>query len=128
MIYGIFFGRDFSSNNNDIGKYASDDDFDKNGSEDTWINMGLLIEILNYHTQHLKDFDNNPTFKVDIDDCVISGHPNMISTNGNYVLIPNSESPKYFFGLYGQRTLSKENSFVNDAYNRPYEDPVYTTE
>ena len=128
LIYGIFFGRDFSSNNNDIGKYASDDDFDKNGSEDTWINMGLLIEILNYHTQHLKDFDNNPTFKVDIDDCVISGHPNMISTNGNYVLIPNSESPKYFFGLYGQRTLSKENSFVNDAYNRPYEDPVYTTE
>jgi hypothetical protein len=63
--------------------------------------MGLLVEILNYHSKDLLGFNKNPLFRVDIDDCVISGHPNLISTDGASVLIPNAMSPKYFFGNYG---------------------------
>jgi len=80
----------------------SEKDFDaKSQSKDLWINLGLIIEILNYHLEPLRHSENEERFRFDIDDVVISGHPNLISTKGKVLLIPNSEAPKYFSGDYG---------------------------
>lgn len=75
-------------------------DFDRKNQDNTWVNLGMLIEILNYHVYDLKGFKNKAMFKIDINDVVISGHPNLISTNGKEVLFPNAESPKYFYGNF----------------------------
>ena len=67
-----------------------------------WLNMGLIVEIINYHANLLRGMDDQPMFRVDIEDCVISGHPNLISTDGDVLLIPNAMSPKYFSGVFGR--------------------------
>jgi hypothetical protein len=78
------------------------EDFDRTAPlKNVWITMDLLVEILNYHSYMLRGFNNHPMFKIDISDCVISGHKNLISTNGYKVLIPNAHVPKYFYGLWG---------------------------
>lgn len=87
---------------------------------DWWINLGLVMECINMHHEMLKSTsnnkktgNNNQIFRVDIDDVVISGHPNLISTDGKVLLIPNAESPKYFYGDYGYATpLDTANSSV----------------
>src|ERR1039458_2239857 len=53
--------------------------------------------------------------RVDIDDVVIGAHPNMVSNNGSVCLIPNFESPKYFYGLYGP-TLTETNNYNADDF------------
>lgn len=84
-----------------------DKDFDRREpNKHVWISMDLLVEILNFHSDKLKGVDDDPMFKIEIDDCVISGHPNLISTNGYKVLIPNSEAPKYFYGAWGSANLN----------------------
>lgn len=103
------------------------DDFDGRGSDQLWINMGLLIEILNYHSFRITGFNKEPMFKVDIDDCVIAGHPNLISTDGGVMLIPNAEAPKYFYGAFGndkvplteqtKKTAVKPRGFFNRIEN-----------
>ena len=68
--------------------------------DDLWLNMGLVIEIINYHVQAMKSFKQDEIFRVDIDDVVISAHPNLISGDGYSILIPNASAPKYFQGKY----------------------------
>ena len=101
-VYGIFYGRD----QEEIKKLDSEvnklDDFDhKSNKSDLWLNLGLVIEIINYFVWSIKAFKNDEMFRIDIDDVVISGHPNLISADGSVLLIPNAEAPKYFNGLYG---------------------------
>lgn len=102
-IYGVFYGRDMEDTDNDAIQYDNKkEDFDRKAQNtNLWLNMGLIIDVINYHSSPLKSFNNKEIFRVDIDDCVIGGHPNMISSDGNILLIPNSEAPKYFEGLYG---------------------------
>ena len=99
-LYGIFYGRDIS-NVDTLGttyKNATDD-FDFKDQSNLWLNMGLVIDILNYHAAQLKiGTTSNEIFRVDIDDIKINAHKNMISTNGKVLLIPNKVAPKYFNG------------------------------
>lgn len=102
-------------------------DFDRKDQKSVWINMGMFIEILNYHSHELKGFDDEPMFKIDIDDCVISGHPNLISSDGSVLLIPNKEAPKYFYGILGQpagsdAVLTKE--FTTDSLKAVIANPA----
>jgi len=100
-IYGIFHGRDvLDVNINSYQHRNVNDDFDGNGETDNlWLNMGLVIDILNYHTSKLSNKQTGEIFKIDIDDVKITGHANMISSDGSVLLIPNKQAPKYFVGL-----------------------------
>ena len=120
-LFGVFEGRSFSPRKVEYAqgtfgkvpiaenKVNSDFDFDARSQHKyLWLNMGLIVEIINYHANLLKGMDDQPMFRVDIEDCVISGHPNLISTDGDVLLIPNALAPKYFAGIFGTLNLSSE--------------------
>jgi hypothetical protein len=106
-IYGVFYGRDsevLKNRINSVKEYSSDQDFDRPaGSKDLWLNLGLVMECINKHHDKLETPKRNQIFRVDLDDVVISGHPNLISCDGSVLLIPNAIAPKYFCGDYGFR-------------------------
>lgn len=112
-LFGLFYGRDEKTVS--LSK-AVDGDFDYQKSRThLWINMGLIIEIINFHSSQLKGVKDEPLFRIDVDDCVISAHPNLISSNGNILLIPNAKAPKYFSGLFGMNVQNKKEE--SQAYN-----------
>jgi hypothetical protein len=120
-VYGVFYGRDSTALKNKVieqnyiymGNFgriksqienSSDQDFDRPaGSKDLWLNLGLVMECINKHHDKLETPKRNQIFRVDIDDVVISGHPNLISCDGSVLLIPNAFAPKYFCGDHGFR-------------------------
>jgi hypothetical protein len=125
-VYGVFYGRDSevvknkvieqnyiymgnfggvtNKSGNEEKNNSSDRDFDRPaGSKDLWLNFGLVIECINKHHDKLETAKRNQIFRVDIDDVVISGHPNLISCDGSVLLIPNAIAPKYFSGQHGFR-------------------------
>ena len=124
-VYGVFYGRDLegtsikplgTSNPKLGGAFGGalagfsdsnpSNDFDKKSTnKDLWINMGLVIDAINFHTDPLSGMSKKEMFKVDIDDVVIGAHPNLISTDGNIALIPNARSPKYFYGQWGVNAI-----------------------
>lgn len=115
---------------NQFNYINTEDDFDgKTDKEGFWINMGLVVEIMNYHSSTLKIVKNQQFFRIDIDDCVISGHPNLISTDGSILLIPNAEAPKYFYGHYGimkiYERVSGESFFDFLRYLQAIEENVF---
>jgi hypothetical protein len=99
-LYGVFYGRDKNDHQNKFQSGRSDEDFDRK-NENLWMNLGLVIEAINFHARPLKGTKGKEMLRVDIDDVVIGGHPNMISSDGSICFIPNSEAPKYFYGMYG---------------------------
>lgn len=135
-LYGIFYGRDSQDKKSNItniqvvGGIAPipfnstttttttsdlqqnmniDKDFDNvNGKKELWINLGLAIEAINFHTSPLRGMKGKEMFRIDVDNVVIGAHPNMISSDGNVLLIPNYESPKYFYGDWGNPTKDSE--------------------
>ena len=88
-MFGIYTG----TNTNVVG--------DHKFTNEMWINLGLVIECINMHHEMLKTSNKNQIFRVDIDDVIISAHPNLISADASVLLIPNAEAPKYFNGDYG---------------------------
>lgn len=99
-LYGVFGGRDKEDKQNKFQKNPDKKDFD-NKSDELWLNLGLIIEAINFHAGPLKGTKGKEMLRVDIDDVVVGAHPNMISSDGSTCLIPNFESPKYFYGKYG---------------------------
>lgn len=116
-VYGIFCDRNIKGSNNPFRHGANKtDDFDyKNGNaDDLWINFGLLIEVINFHSAPLKGLEGKEMFRVDIDDVVIGAHPNMISSKGDVCLIPNKSAPKYFYGKYGP--VQTSDNYTSDGF------------
>jgi hypothetical protein len=100
-VHGVFAGRpknfyeDFGQPDpKDFDKTVQDKDPNK-----LWINMGLVVEILNYFSA-LPGGGGKPMFTVDIQNSVIGGHPNLISCDPR-VLIPNYQAPKFHYGARG---------------------------
>lgn len=130
-LFGIYYGREETTSKRYIAGgfaglqestvksvddvYANKDyDFDcQTPRKHLWLNMGLIIELLNFCSQ-LKGVDNKPMFQVDIHDTIITGHPNLISTDGKALLIPNSLSPKYFTGVYGAETYDGNTQYEKE--------------
>jgi hypothetical protein len=102
-------------------------DFDKptqdKGTKNLWINMGLVVEILN-HFSKLPGGGDKPMFVVDIMNTVIGGHPNLISCDPR-VLIPNAQAPKYHYGLVGLQNFAHKSSEVSE-YESQYLNPIPT--
>jgi hypothetical protein len=117
-LYGIFYGRDINDKTNPFKMDKNDEsDFDsKNTNSDLWINLGLMIEIINFHSAPLHGMGKKEMFRIDIDNVLISGHPNMISGDGAVCLIPNSKAPKYFYGIFGASSIAA-GSPSSDTYN-----------
>ena len=110
-LYGVFFGRDTKDLKNKFqNKPNTKEDFDKPQHSELWLNLGLVIDALNFHACPLKGTKGKEMLRVDIDDVVVGAHPNMISSDGTICLIPNFESPHYFAGKYGP-DKTKSNSY-----------------
>ena len=124
-LYGVFDGRDPKDLKNKFAAGANKDyDFDcLNKNSELWVNLGLVIEVINFHAK-LNATKGKEMFRVDIDDVVVGAHPNMISSDGSICLIPNWESPHYFYGQYGLRSAIRgDTSGVGQPINPPISFP-----
>ena len=100
---GVFMGRDPRDKQNKFNiKPNKSKDFDKDNTKELWLNFGLIIEMINYHSQVAQGVAKKEMFRIDIDDVVVSAHPNMISCDETICLIPNHGSPHYHWGVYGR--------------------------
>ena len=117
-LYGVFVGRDPKDTKNKFQNGKNDDqDFDKKDSKNLWLNLGLVLDALNFHAAPAKGMKGKEMFRVDIDDVVVGAHPNMISSDASICLIPNFMSPHYHFGKYGEVAILKSGGTVAD-YNK----------
>lgn len=108
-VYGIFYGRDLEDSSSPLQPEANkkkDFDYVNGKNTELWLNLGLVIEAVNFHSAPLTGMQMKEMFRVDIDDCVVGGHPNMISSNGQTCLVPNAAAPKYHYGAYGPLNMS----------------------
>ncbi len=67
-------------------------DFDGN-KDNWWLSFGLFIKILNTKMSALDNKSDDSIFSININDTLIGAHPNLKSSNGNVLLIPNSICP-----------------------------------
>jgi hypothetical protein len=108
-VFGVFYGRDMEDKKTNLWEGRRDDDFDdKSHNAKTWLNLGLVMEAINFHSAPLTGMANEEMFRIDIDDVIISGHPNLISADWGVCLIPNAEAPKYFSGIYAYQAADYE--------------------
>lgn len=122
-LYGVFYGRDLTHGSNYQDGFIPNVDFDRiDKHNELWLNLGLVIEAINFHARPLKGVSGKEMLRVDIDDVVIGAHPNMISSDGSICLIPNFESPKYFYGTYGP-TPPKSNEPNEKVVHAPVDFP-----
>jgi hypothetical protein len=118
-LYGVFVGRDKNDKKNKFQEGANkDQDFDYKSNSDLWLNLGLVIDAINFHAAPLKATNGKEMFRVDIDDVMVGAHPNMISSDGSVCLIPNFESPHYFFGQYGPGQTKANNYMSGDFFTQ----------
>jgi hypothetical protein len=85
------------------GQPDKDIDWDSSSPDDTWVTMGFVVDLINlFIGQNIElKASSNPNFELftfNIDDVVIGAHPNLISSDGSTVLIPNPMAPKYNLG------------------------------
>jgi len=85
------------------GQPDKDIDWDSTSPDDTWVTMGFVIELINlFIGQNIATkASNDPKFELftfDINDVAIGAHPNLISTDGYTILIPNPTAPKFNLG------------------------------
>lgn len=95
-------------NDDPYNKYIPQEhDWDKESPDETWVTMGFVIELLNLfigqdvntsNTADTSDPKNEKLYVFDIEDVIIGGHPNLLSSDGYSVLIPNPTAPKYNLG------------------------------
>ena len=85
------------------GQPDKDIDWDSSSPDDTWVTMGFVIDLINlFIGQSISvKASNDPKFELftfDINDVAIGAHPNLISTDGYTLLIPNPIAPKFNLG------------------------------
>ena len=102
-LYGVFYGREMQDMSNKYQNRPNKSyDFDnQTQNSELWLNLGLVIEAINFHASPLKAMKGKEMLHVDVDDVVVNAHPNMISSDGSICLIPNWKSPHYFYGVWG---------------------------
>ena len=123
----IFIGRDKKEIKNDPlikenGGHPTNNDWDNNNTTDTWITMGFVVDLINlFIGQNINTFkaSDNPKFELftfNIDDVVIGAHPNLLSSDGYKILIPNPMAPKYNLGAYIWKSDSKEEEWKKNEF------------
>jgi hypothetical protein len=80
-----------------------------------WIRFDLFIQLLNIFSARVSSVDPNiQLFKININDSYITAHPNLKSTNGSILLIPNTAAPSYNFRI---GSTSNDEKFLSDQQN-----------
>jgi len=105
-VFGIFSGRpkDAYTQKENFGTPKAGD-FDQkiqeNDPNNFWINMGMVVAILNHFSAIPSGAKNgNKAFEVDVQNSIIGGHPNLVSCDSR-VLVPNYQAPKFLYGSVG---------------------------
>jgi hypothetical protein len=125
-VFGLFSGR--PSDAYDKGEKfgspkANDFDFGPKSTPDAnklWINIGMVVSILNYFSALDSGGKNGENmFEVDIQNCVIGSHVNLISCDPR-VLIPNYKAPKFLYGLVGLKD-NTDGTLLNPKFPYSYQ-------
>ena len=87
----------------------TDFDFEEDGNDEVWVQMDFVFELLNLFCSEPLTKNN----KIDIDEFIVSAHPNLISCDRN-VLIPNPIAPKINMGR--QTKLATATTLGVDGY------------
>lgn len=105
-------------------------DWDNSDQKDVWVTFGFLTELSNlFFTQEI-DIDVKPDlpfklYKIKNDNVIIGGHPNLISTDGSILLIPNSRAPKFNAGNVYPTTDAEDNDYQKQTVNPEKDKSIY---
>ena len=125
----IFIGRKREYEDSVLMQEVKEYDWDAKDQKDVWVTMGFLVELANVFFEReisikYKDDDKKQKelfslYNINIDDVKIGAHPNLISTDGNILLIPNADSPKFNIGFSYPTTFPDDNDYQKqtDAVN-----------
>ena len=125
----IFIGRKREYEDSALMQEVKEYDWDAKDQKDVWVTMGFLVELANVFFEReisikYKDDDKKQKelfslYNINIDDVKIGAHPNLISTDGNVLLIPNADSPKFNIGFSYPTTFPDDNDYQKqtDAVN-----------
>ena len=125
----IFIGRKREYEDSALMQEVKEYDWDAKDQKDVWVTMGFLVELANVFFEReisikYKDDDKKQKelfslYNINIDDVKIGAHPNLISTDGNILLIPNADSPKFNIGFSYPTTFPDDNDYQKqtDAVN-----------
>jgi hypothetical protein len=125
----IFIGRKREYEDSVLMQEVKEYDWDAKDQKDVWVTMGFLVELANVFFEReisikYKDDDKKQKelfslYNINIDDVKIGAHPNLISTDGNVLLIPNADSPKFNIGFSYPTTFPDDNDYQKqtDAVN-----------
>ena len=97
-------------------------DWDYSDQKDIWVTFGFLVELANLffkqpigiNKSDIKPFD---LYEIETSDVVIGAHPNLISCDGNVLLIPNAKAPKFNAGIYYPQPEDPEDNDYQKQYN-----------
>ena len=112
----FFAGRKKEYGDMALMKGKSKYDWDSSDQKDIWVTFGFLVELANLFFKHpiginkndLKPFD---LYEIETSDVVIGAHPNLISCDGNVLLIPNEKAPKFNAGIYYPSEDPEDNDY-----------------
>jgi hypothetical protein len=117
----IFIGRKREYEDSALMQEVKEYDWDAKDQKDVWVTMGFLVELANVFFEReisikYKDDDKKQKelfslYNINIDDVKIGAHPNLISTDGNVLLIPNADSPKFNIGFSYPTTFPDDNDY-----------------
>ncbi len=118
----FFAGRKNEYGDTVIMKGKSKYDWDNSDQKDIWVTFGFLVELANLFFKQpigisksdIKPFD---LYEIETSDVVIGAHPNLISCDGNVLLIPNAKAPKFNAGIYYPQPEDPEDNDYQKQYN-----------
>ena len=118
----FFVGRKKEYGDESLMRGKSSYDWDSSDQKDVWVTFGFLIELANLFFKQpvdikkdsLKPFD---LYEIETSDVVIGAHPNLISCDGNILLIPNAQSPKFNAGVFYPQPEDPEDNDYQKQYN-----------
>jgi hypothetical protein len=105
----VFFGRQDVPDSSFLYKNQNaniprDGDWDYQSNDNIWVTGGFLIELFNKFLTKSTDLQTSDEtvfkyYQISETGNIIGAHPNLISTNGKVLLIPNAKAPKYNNGI-----------------------------
>ena len=112
----FFVGRKSEYGDSSYMNGMSSYDWDKSDQKDVWVTFGFLVELANLFFKQpidikLSDVKPFDLYEIDSSDVVIGSHPNLISCDGNVLLIPNQKSPKFNAGNYYPTGDAEDNDY-----------------
>ena len=118
----FFIGRRKEYGDESIMRGMAKYDWDKSDQKDVWVTFGFLIELSNLFFSQLtqikpKNGEPFPLYKISTDDVVIGAHPNLISCDGNVLLIPNAKAPKFNIGNTYPTSDPEDNDYQKQTIN-----------